>query len=120
MTSKPIYLQWVAVPTVNNFDCNQAYKKKALKSIEITSSMICAGHPDGGVDSCQEDSGGPFICTNNGKAVLTGVVSFGYGCGDPKFPGVYARQTAVLDWVKANMVSICFNHLFLFMEIYFY
>jgi len=34
---------------------------------------------------------------------LTGVVSFGVGCGLATHSGVYARTTAVLDWVKANM-----------------
>ena len=67
--------------------------------------MICAGSPSGGIDSCQGDSGGPFICTGpNGQGVLTGVVSFGVGCGLASHSGVYARTTAVLDWIKANMV----------------
>ena len=75
--------------------------------------MICAGSPNGGIDSCQGDSGGPFICTGaNGQGVLTGVVSFGVGCGLASHSGVYARTTAVLDWVKANMV--CSISLFFF------
>ena len=92
-------LQWVAVPTVTNAVCNSQYGGG------ITTSMICAGSPDGGIDSCQGDSGGPFICAGaNGEAVLTGVVSFGVGCGLSTHSGVYARTTAVLDWIKANMV----------------
>merc|ERR1712241_409666 len=94
----PTDLQWVAVPTVTNQQCGNSYNG-------ITDSMICAGLPEGGKDSCQGDSGGPFICRDNGKAVLTGVVSFGIGCALPNYPGVYARVTAVLDWVKANMES---------------
>merc|ERR1711874_807827 len=94
--SSPSTLQWVAVPTVTNEKCSEAYSG-------ITDSMICAGFPEGEKDSCQGDSGGPFICEDNGKAVLTGVVSFGIGCALPNTPGVYARTTAVLDWVKANM-----------------
>merc|ERR550539_1097766 len=94
----PTDLQWVAVPTVTNQQCSNSYNG-------ITDSMICAGLPQGGKDSCQGDSGGPFICRDNGKAVLTGVVSFGIGCALADYPGVYARVTAVLDWVKANMES---------------
>jgi len=97
--SLPTNLQWVAVPTVTNAQCAQAYPNT------ITSSMICAGLPEGGKDSCQGDSGGPFVCEKDGKAVLTGVVSFGIGCALADYPGVYARVTAVLDWVKANMES---------------
>merc|ERR1712200_259966 len=95
--SSPSELQWVAVPTVTNEQCSQAYNNG------ITDSMICAGLPEGGKDSCQGDSGGPFVCRDDGKAVLTGVVSFGIGCALPDYPGVYARVTAVLDWVKQNM-----------------
>merc|ERR1719435_749746 len=98
--SLPTALQWVAVPTVTNTICNSQYGGG------ITSSMICAGSPNGGIDSCQGDSGGPFICTGpNGQGVLTGVVSFGVGCGLASHSGVYARTTAVLDWIKANMGS---------------
>jgi len=97
--SLPTNLQWVSVPTVTNAQCAQAYPNT------ITSSMICAGLPEGGKDSCQGDSGGPFVCEKEGKAVLTGVVSFGIGCALADYPGVYARVTAVLDWVKTNMES---------------
>ena len=95
----PTNLQWVAVPTVTNAQCAQAYGST------ITSSMICAGLPEGGKDSRQGDSGGPFVCNKDGKAVIAGVVSWGYGCGEPEYPGVYARTTHVLNWIKAQLVS---------------
>ena len=69
--------------------------------------MICARYP--GRDSCQGDSGGPFVCNNDGKAVIVGVVSWGSGCAKPDIPGVYARTTHVLPWIKAQMVSYSYQ-----------
>ena len=39
-----------------------------------------------------------------GRATLIGVVSFGIGCADPNYPGVYAKTTSQLAWIK-NIVS---------------
>ena len=98
----PTNLQWVDVSLVTNSQCSQSYGNY----IEITSSMICAGYQQGGKDACQGDSGGPLICNEGGNAVLTGVVSVGIDCASPKFPGIYARVTAVLNWIRSNMVII--------------
>merc|ERR1719495_405076 len=66
--------------------------------------MICAGYPGvGEKDACQGDSGGPFVCNKGGKAVIAGVVSWGNQCALADYPGVYARTTYVLDWIKENM-----------------
>lgn len=46
-------------------------------------------------DTCSGDSGSPMIC--NGKIV--GVTSYGMGCGEPKFPGVYTKVSAFKDWI---------------------
>ena len=81
-------LQWVRVPAITNAACNAQYGGS------ITDSMICAGYPGvGGKDACQGDSGGPFVCNEGGKAIVAGVVSWGYGCAAEGLPGVYAEVT---------------------------
>lgn len=66
--------------------------------------MICAGYVDGGKDSCQRDSGGPLSIESthhkNIVRVLIGVVSWGYGCAQPNFPGVYGSVISVRSWIK--------------------
>ena len=67
--------------------------------------MICAGYQGvGGKDACQGDSGGPLIGNSNGNPVLVGVVSWGKGCGEKQYPGVYTRVTPILDWIQEKMV----------------
>ena len=68
---------YVQVPVMTNQQC---ISNSGYSSSDITSSMICAGYKQGKKDSCQGDSGGPLVCANGKKAVITGVVSWGYGC----------------------------------------
>ncbi|XP_058124442.1 trypsin-3-like isoform X2 [Anopheles ziemanni] len=80
------------VPTVNQQECDLAYTAFG----GITDHMLCAGYKHGGKDACQGDSGGPLVA--EGK--LVGVVSWGYGCAKPGYPGVYSRVASVRDWVR--------------------
>ena len=65
----------------------------------IVTTMMCAKDP--GQDSCQGDSGGPLYDQANNA--LVGVVSWGYGCADPSYPGVYAQ---VSDRVSLDCICI--------------
>ena len=84
----PTDLHHVEVNYVPPCDCDKAYS-----SVIIDSTMMCAA--DQGEDACQGDSGGPLYDKVND--VLVGVVSWGYGCAHPSFPGVYGR---VADQVR--------------------
>ncbi|KAL1400957.1 hypothetical protein pipiens_007006 [Culex pipiens pipiens] len=81
------------VPAVSQEECRESYG-----GYQITDRMICAGYQAGGKDACQGDSGGPLV---EGKT-LVGVVSWGIGCAEPGYPGVYSRVAAVRDWIKEH------------------
>jgi secreted trypsin-like serine protease len=59
---------------------------------------VCA--EDLAKDSCQGDSGGPLF--HNASRIQVGIVSYGTGCGLPKFPGVYSEvnNSAIRTWIK--------------------
>ncbi|KAK2579375.1 hypothetical protein KPH14_003239 [Odynerus spinipes] len=85
------HLREVQVPLVSNKDCSQLYRGR-----EITPRMLCAGYLNvGGKDACQGDSGGPLM--QYGK--LIGIVSWGFGCAEPAYPGVYTRVTTLRSWI---------------------
>ncbi|XDV13461.1 hypothetical protein PO909_001861, partial [Leuciscus waleckii] len=97
-TQIPDLLQEVMIPIVSNSDCNNDYGG-------ITSNMICAGLTKGGKDSCQGDSGGPLVSKNSPQWIQCGIVSFGQGCAQPNFPGVYTRVSQYQDWINSYMDS---------------
>jgi len=102
--SLPEILQYVNVPLMTNADC----KKTGYEATSIKPSMVCAGYKEGKKDSCQGDSGGPLVVPkskSDDTAIIYGVVSWGAGCASPDLPGVYARVTKFIDWIKKNMNS---------------
>ena len=42
-----------------------------------------------------------IFCRNT----LIGLTSFGTGCGDPSYPGVYSRVTEVLAWIQTTVTG---------------
>jgi secreted trypsin-like serine protease len=98
--NSPDILQKVRLPLVNNAACEQAYGGG------ITANMLCAGPQEGGRDSCQGDSGGPLVVPDGNGWRLAGVVSFGSGCAQPGFYGVYARVSQYTGWIGTHVASI--------------
>lgn len=95
------YLQAASVPYLETERCMapQVYGPKKLSS-----GMFCAGYLDGGVDTCQGDSGGGMICQVRGRASVLGLTSWGYGCGRPNRPGVYTKVADYLDWIGEKLI----------------
>ena len=64
--------------------------------------MICAGRLDVETDSCQGDSGGPLQALDFLKRPYQiGLVSFGFGCADINWGGVYTRISTYEDWIRS-------------------
>lgn len=74
--------------------CNGSYSYHG----SLRPGMLCAGDFRGGQDACQGDSGGPLVCGET----LAGVVSHGYKCAEPRFPGIYADVAYYRDWIARN------------------
>lgn len=67
----------------------------------IHERALCAGTAEAGVGPCQFDSGGPLVCQERGLYYLTGIVSWGVGCGDYC---VYSDMSVLTEWVR-GMIS---------------
>ncbi|NKE58001.1 serine protease [Lentzea sp. PSKA42] len=85
-TNKSPLLHKASIPIMADEQCAAAYARFDAQA------MFCAGYPEGGVDSCVDDSGGPFVVDGR----LAGIVSWGIGCARPNTPGVYTRVMTYL------------------------
>ncbi|KAL0099124.1 hypothetical protein PUN28_020282 [Cardiocondyla obscurior] len=93
-------LKEVDVPVVSNHVCEQQMKRTRLgPSFNLHPGFVCAGGEEG-KDACKGDGGGPMVCERQGHWQLTGIVSWGIGCGQPNVPGVYTRVSHYLDWIR--------------------
>ncbi|MFF5023623.1 S1 family peptidase [Streptomyces collinus] len=89
-------LRTATVPIVSDSGCKSSYGSDFVQS-----DMVCAGYTSGGVDTCQGDSGGPLLI----GGVLAGITSWGEGCAEAGYPGVYTRLTTFSDLVTAQVGS---------------
>ncbi|KAI8464993.1 MAG: trypsin-like cysteine/serine peptidase domain-containing protein [Monoraphidium minutum] len=110
------YLQHGVGRCVNSVTCSAAYGNPTWWQ----NGFVCAGgiaSVDGGTvpiqDACQGDSGGPLMFNTaipedplaGGAAAdrLVGVTSWGTGCGQAAYPGVYATVPFYSNWIKYQL-----------------
>ncbi|CAC5409322.1 Chymotrypsin-like elastase family member 2B,Prostasin,Transmembrane protease serine 3,Transmembrane protease serine 11F,Trypsin,Transmembrane protease serine 11E,Tryptase gamma,Transmembrane protease serine 9,Transmembrane protease serine 11D,Trypsin V-B,Tryptase delta,Cationic trypsin,Transmembrane protease serine 11G,Transmembrane protease serine 7,Cationic trypsin-3,Transmembrane protease serine 5,Polyserase-2,Tryptase,Transmembrane protease serine 11A,Tryptase alpha/beta-1,Plasminogen,Chymotrypsinogen len=99
-TCCPFVLKQAAVPIDDLYMCNETSNLQG----QITENMFCAGK--GGNDACNGDSGGPLVCKDSdGKWELSGITSFGIGCGDPNSPGVYTKVSNYISWIHQTIAE---------------
>jgi secreted trypsin-like serine protease len=87
-------LRTATVPLVADSSCKTSYGSDFVQS-----DMVCAGYASGGTDTCQGDSGGPLLI----GGVLAGITSWGEGCAEAGYPGVYTRLATFSDLVTAQI-----------------
>jgi trypsin len=104
----PEQMQYAQVPIQSDEDCAKAYPSGlgADGGSYDPKTMLCAGYPQGGTDTCEGDSGGPLLVpVPSDQFRLVGATSFGSGCAEPGKPGVYARlaEGPIREWLKTKV-----------------
>lgn len=85
-------LLYAFVGAVDRSACSKAYDGA------VTDRMFCGGL--GYADACQGDSGGPaFTYDDDSRLVLIGITSWGAGCTQQKYPGVYVNVAKYRGWI---------------------
>ena len=75
----------------------------------IYDDMLCAkGLGTDAADACHLDSGGPLIVkgTSAPTDLQLGITSWGSGCADSNFPGVYARVSNQWQWIRDTVCEL--------------
>ncbi|KAK9886497.1 hypothetical protein WA026_016777 [Henosepilachna vigintioctopunctata] len=94
-------LKAVEIPIIDDKACVRSYPKGL-----VTERMFCAVDKMGRKDSCQGDSGGPLEI----NGTIYGIVSWGFGCGNPENPGVYTKVPYFVDFINNSIKEMSFRY----------
>lgn len=99
-------MMYVDLPAVDIDQCVEAYRGR--REEVDRDNMLCAGYsPDDFQykDACQGDSGGPILCQrcDNCNWYVAGITSFGKGCAEKGFYGVYTKVSTYESWIATQM-----------------
>ena len=88
-TTLPLQLQAVHVNITVRTTCTNTYGTDH----PVTNNMVCAGEAGAGI--CNGDMGSPLVVSG----VLVGIASWGIGCAEDPYPGVYTSIAKLKSFV---------------------
>ncbi|XP_039973441.1 complement C1s subcomponent-like [Xiphias gladius] len=98
-------LKYAHIGVYSQNECQNTPYTSTNSRMIFTENMFCAGAS--GKDSCQKDSGGPFILpmlsTGRAPYYLTGIVSWGSPCEERRFKGYYTKVENYVEWIKETI-----------------
>ncbi|CAL8124218.1 unnamed protein product [Orchesella dallaii] len=103
----PLRIREASLPIVSETECVSKVNAVTEKVFALPMSSFCAGGELRN-DACQGDGGGPLVCraddpntgdSGTGYYELTGLVSWGFGCGRENVPGVYVKVSSFIGWI---------------------
>merc|ERR1712071_592617 len=100
----PLRVREADVPVVSESECVRQINAVTEKIFIMPASSFCAGGESGN-DACQGDGGGPLVCEDDGYYELSGLVSWGFGCGRAQVPGVYVKVSSFISWIN-QIISV--------------
>lgn len=91
------------VPYVDHQTCTESTR------FPITDGMFCAGNGTEAKDPCQGDGGGPHVTRYRDTYFITGIVSWGEGCGRKGKYGVYTKVSKYIQWIHEGIKKLMHN-----------
>ncbi|CAF4941247.1 unnamed protein product [Pieris macdunnoughi] len=106
-----VILKKVELPVLNHDVCQTQLRKTRLgKYFQLSKTFMCAGGGD--QDTCRGDGGSPLSCPlpyQEDRYAVSGIVSWGIGCGQTGNPGVYVNVATFRSWIDENVARRGFD-----------